>query len=116
MDTTLAFSLRKTLENIEGVSNNLDEFTGDLSSVVKGVQEGKGTLGGLINDSSRIALSFQQSLQMIGILGRNLNQITEELKLQWINSIPVRSGRALLNDPTSAEHLKKLWRTWFQYS
>ncbi|HNP48562.1 MAG TPA: MlaD family protein, partial [Bacteroidia bacterium] len=108
MDTTLAFSLRKTLENIEGVSNNLDEFTGDLSSVVKGVQEGKGTLGGLINDSSRIALSFQQSLQMIESSGRNLNQITEELKtaVDKLNSGQGPAG-ALLNDPTSAEHLKK---------
>lgn len=108
MDTTLAFSLKKTLTNIEDISQNLESFTGELSSVVKGVQEGHGTLGGLINDSSNLSLSFHRSLTEIEQSSINLNKITSELKtaVEKINSGEGPAG-TLLNDPVAAEHLKK---------
>ncbi len=108
MDTTLAFSLKKTLNNIEDISQNLENFTGELSSVVKGVQEGHGTLGGLINDSSNLSLSFHRSLTEIEQSSINLNKITSELKtaVEKINSGEGPAG-TLLNDPVAAEHLKK---------
>lgn len=108
MDTTLAFSLKKTLNNIEDISQNLGNFTGELSSVVKGVQEGHGTLGGLINDSSNLSLSFHRSLTEIEQSSINLNKITSELKtaVEKINSGEGPAG-TLLNDPVAAEHLKK---------
>lgn len=108
MDTTLAFSLKKTLNNIEDISQNLGNFTGELSSVVTGVQEGHGTLGGLINDSSNLSLSFHRSLTEIEQSSINLNKITSELKtaVEKINSGEGPAG-TLLNDPVAAEHLKK---------
>ena len=108
MDTTLAFSLKKTLNNLEDISQNLENFTGELSSVVKGVQEGHGTLGGLINDSSNLSLSFHRSLTEIEQSSINLNKITSELKtaVEKINSGEGPAG-TLLNDPVAAEHLKK---------
>ncbi|MBK7850432.1 MAG: MCE family protein [Bacteroidetes bacterium] len=108
MDTTLAFSLKKTLTNIEDISQNLESFTGELSSVVKGVQEGHGTLGGLINDSSNLSLSFHRSLTEIEQSSINLNKITSELNtaVAKINSGEGPAG-TLLNDPVAAEHLKK---------
>lgn len=108
MDTTLAFSLKKTLTNIEDISQNLESFTGELSSVVKSVQEGHGTLGGLINDSSNLSLSFHRSLTEIEQSSINLNKITSELNtaVAKINSGEGPAG-TLLNDPVAAEHLKK---------
>ncbi|HRH64986.1 MAG TPA: MlaD family protein [Bacteroidia bacterium] len=108
MDTTLAFSLRNTLDNIGVISSNLEDFTGDLSSIVKGVEQGQGTLGGLLNDSSRMSISFHQSLLQIEESSRNLNAVTVELKsaVQKINSGQGAAG-TLLNDPVAAEHLKK---------
>lgn len=65
MDTTLAYSLKHTLTNIEVISSNLGNFTSELSAVVKGVQDGQGTLGGLLNDSSSISKSFKNSMVRI---------------------------------------------------
>ncbi|MBK6837382.1 MAG: MCE family protein [Bacteroidetes bacterium] len=88
MDTTLAYSLKHTLTNIEVISSNLGNFTSELSAVVKGVQDGQGTLGGLLNDSSSISKSFKNSLVQIEESSKNLNSITLELKtaMDKINS------------------------------
>ena len=103
MDTTLAYSLKHTLTNIEVISNNLGNFT-----VVKGVQDGQGTLGGLLNDSSSISKSFKNSLVQIEESSKNLNSITLELKtaMDKINSGQGPAG-VLANDQVAAEHLKR---------
>ena len=108
MDTTLAYSLKHTLTNIEVISNNLGNFTSELSAVVKGVQDGQGTLGGLLNDSSSISKSFKNSLVQIEESSKNLNSITLELKtaMDKINSGQGPAG-VLANDQVAAEHLKR---------
>ncbi len=108
MDTTLAYSLKHTLTNIEVISSNLGNFTSELSAVVKGVQDGQGTLGGLLNDSSSISKSFKNSLVQIEESSKNLNSITLELKtaMDKINSGQGPAG-VLANDQVAAEHLKR---------
>ena len=108
MDTTLAYSLKHTLTNIEVISSNLGNFTSELSAVVKGVQDGQGTLGGLLNDSSSISKSFKNSLVQIEESSKNLNSITLELKTakDKINSGQGPAG-VLANDQVAAEHLKR---------
>ena len=108
MDTTLAYSLKHTLTNIEVISSNLGNFTSELSAVVKGVQDGQGTLGGLLNDSSSISKSFKNSLVQIEESSKNLNSITLELKTAMDKIISGQGPAGVLaNDQVAAEHLKR---------
>ena len=90
------------------INKSLGNFTSELSAVVKGVQDGQGTLGGLLNDSSSISKSFKNSLVQIEESSKNLNSITLELKtaMDKINSGQGPAG-VLANDQVAAEHLKR---------
>ena len=72
------------------------------------MQDGQGTLGGLLNDSSSISKSFKNSLVQIEESSKNLNSITLELKtaMDKINSGQGPAG-VLANDQVAAEHLKR---------
>lgn len=108
MDTTLAFSLKNTLNSIGNISSNLEGFSSELAAIVRGVKGGEGTIGALLSDSSRMSISFQKSVTNIEESSKNLTQITNELKttLDQVNNGPGPAA-TLINDKVAAEHLRK---------
>lgn len=108
MDTSLALRLRQTLLNLESMSTNLDQFSGDLGGLVEGVRSGEGVLGQLVTDSSSFSRDLEGALADIRNSGRNLTDATQRLN-RILGEVEQGNGtfQTLLKDPATADHLKR---------
>ena len=107
LDTTLAFKIHKTLDNIELVSNNIVVISNDLGSVTGDVKNGKGLIGTLVKDTV-MATDLAKAIKEVRTAGEQINVSTVELKelLQKVNSGDGTVG-TLINDTVTANHLKQ---------
>lgn len=108
MDTVLAVSLRRTLANLEGMSNHLDDFSGDLGGMMQGVRSGEGVLGQLVNDSSDFSRELGGALDDIRTSGKNLSEATERLN-RILGEVENGKGsiQTILKDLATSEHLRR---------
>jgi phospholipid/cholesterol/gamma-HCH transport system substrate-binding protein len=79
MDTSVAINLKQAVVNIKLTSIRTASITGDLSSLIKDVQMGKGVLGTLITDES-LEGKLKQTIVNIKFASDTLAYITGDLK------------------------------------
>lgn len=108
LDTGLSSSLRATIENVNHVSENLNSFSYELNSITANARKGKGTLGALLSDSSKISNDLDmtmshlhQSSERIEEAAKQLNEILEKIKSGD------GSASVIINDTVMAKHLKR---------
>ena len=108
MDTSLATGLRRTLTNLEGMSDHLEGFSGDLGLLVDDVRSGEGVLSQLVTDSSAFQQQLSGTLTDIRTSGRNLSEATDRLN-RILGEVEGGNGtiQTLLKDPATADHLRR---------
>ena len=86
MDTVWAENVKSTIVNIKLTSHRSAVITGDLSSIVKNVQAGKGSIGSLITDSGvsekldHTMIEIQQITNKMAVITGDLSSVTGKLK------------------------------------
>lgn len=78
-DPTVAENVRETVVNIKLTSSQSATITGDLSKIIKDVQQGKGTLGALITDTT-MSHTIKQTIVKIKVVSDTLGYITGDLR------------------------------------
>lgn len=85
-DRAVADNIRNTLVNFRLTGKNTAVLTGDLSSIVKGIQAGNGTIGALITDTlmadrlNQTIIRFQSITDSIAYISGNFLQFSESMK------------------------------------
>lgn len=107
MDTTISENLRQAIININVTGQRASVIAGDLNSIVKGVQAGKGTAGKLLTDTmfahrlNQTMINIQSISDSISIIASNFKAISEK-----INNGNGTVG-SLLNDTTLTNNLNQ---------
>jgi len=106
-DPELAQNFKQALVNIKFTSERTAIITGDLSSIIDGVQSGKGTLGALITDTT-MSTMIRQSIVKIKFASDTMAYITGDLRSV---SKKIRNGDGavgtLLMDTTFVHNLNE---------
>ena len=79
MDTVIAENVKTAVVNFKITSNNSAIVTGDLSSIVKSIREGKGTVGALLTDTT-FSKKINQTIVNIKLVSDSLAYITGDLR------------------------------------
>lgn len=107
MDTTISENLRQAIVNINLTGERAAVIAGDLKSIVKGVQAGKGTAGKLLTDTiftqrlNQTMINIQSISDSISTIASNFKIISEK-----INNGNGTVG-SLLNDTTLSNNLNQ---------
>lgn len=78
-DTAIAENLKHAIVNIKMTSNRSALISGDLSSIVRDVKSGKGSVGALLTDTS-FEHKLNQSIVNIKMLSDSVAEVTGDLK------------------------------------
>ena len=79
-DTVISENIREAIVEIKMTSQKTAIITGDLSKIVKGISEGKGTLGALLTEST-LSNKLEQTIVNIEEISDSLAYITGDLKV-----------------------------------
>lgn len=79
-DTVISENVREAIVEIKMTSQKSAIITGDLSNIVKGISEGKGTLGALLTEST-LSNKLEQTIVNIEAISDSLAYITGDLKV-----------------------------------
>lgn len=79
-DTVISEKVREAIVEIKISSQNSAIITGDLSNIVKGIREGKGTLGALLTEST-LSNKLEQTIVNIEAISDSLAYITGDLRV-----------------------------------
>ncbi|WKK76984.2 MlaD family protein [Marivirga salinae] len=79
-DTVISENIREAIVEIKLTSQKTAIITGDLSNIVKGISEGKGTLGALLTEST-LSNKLEQTIVNIEEISDSLAYITGDLKV-----------------------------------
>lgn len=77
-DQSLPLNIRASLARIKSTSENLDGMTGDLSSIIKDVKNGKGTVGALLTDTTLIT-NLNDAINKIKTIGESADTVTARI-------------------------------------
>lgn len=105
MDTSLAQQLGQTMDRLHSTSGNLNRLTGELA---EDIHEGQGVVGELLNDSSRTAFEFRETMNRVYLTSQHLETATIRLN-QTLEDVRNGKGSAgtIISDSLSAEHLRR---------
>jgi phospholipid/cholesterol/gamma-HCH transport system substrate-binding protein len=107
MDTTISENLKQAIININTTSERASVIAGDLKSIVKGVQSGKGTAGKLLTDTlfahrlNQTMINIQSISDSVSTIANNFKMISEK-----INNGKGAVG-TLLNDTSLTNNLNQ---------
>lgn len=107
MDTAVADNVKQAIVNIKITGERTAVITGDLSRIVKHVNEGKGTIGALLTDTT-LSKNLHQSIVNIKLISDSLALVTGDLR--HITSTVKRGKGAIgtiLMDTTFVTNLNK---------
>lgn len=79
LDTVLAENVRSSIVNIKMASSNTAIITGDLTSIIQGIKQGKGTIGALVADN-QLSGKLKQSVVNIEVLSNEMAVITGDMR------------------------------------
>lgn len=86
MDTVLAENVKNAIVNIKLTSKRSAIITGDLSSIVKNVQAGKGSIGSLLTDSGfsgkldKTIVEIKQITNKMAVITGDLSSVSGKIK------------------------------------
>ncbi len=106
-DQSIPVSIRKSLENILTTTSNIQKSSSDLDKILVAVNNGKGTLGMLLKDST-MAVQLNSASIQVNQTAKNANQVTQDLQklLSDINR-EVQSGKGPVNGLLKDEEMTK---------
>lgn len=107
MDTVVADNVKQAIVNIRLTGSNSAEITGDLSNIVDGIKNGKGSFGALLTDTM-LSNHVRQTVVKIKLISDNAALISGNLSsiIQRTDSGKGTIGR-LLMDTTFVPNLDK---------
>ncbi len=73
-DKTLPANLRTSLVNVRNATSKTDNMVTDLQSVIRDIQQGKGSLGAILKDTA-IAVNLNQAIDKIKMVGDNIKLV-----------------------------------------
>jgi phospholipid/cholesterol/gamma-HCH transport system substrate-binding protein len=107
MDTVVADNVKEAIVNIKVTGKNSAEITGNLENIVKGMREGKGSVGALLTDTT-ISGQIHQAVVSIKITSDKAAKVTGDLSMILHN---IDSGKgtmgSLIMDTTFVPNLNK---------
>jgi phospholipid/cholesterol/gamma-HCH transport system substrate-binding protein len=106
MDTSLASGFKKTLQNVESVSNKLEDITSSLSELTNDMNSNNGILGKVIKDTA-LAGDLHYTISSLRKTSESINKSSAELEktMQQVNN-GKGSISTLLNDSVTAVNLQ----------
>lgn len=107
MDSAVAENLKQAIVNIKVTSTRTAVLTGDLSSIISNVKDGKGTLGALITDTT-MSGNLRQTIVGIDVISDKLAIVSGDLEF-LTKRIKQGEGTVgtLLMDTTFVHNLNK---------
>ena len=107
MDTVVADNVKEAIVNIKVTGKNSADITGNLENIVKGMREGKGSVGALLTDTT-ISGQIHQAVVSIKITSDKAAKVTGDLSMILHN---IDSGKgtmgSLIMDTTFVPNLNK---------
>jgi phospholipid/cholesterol/gamma-HCH transport system substrate-binding protein len=106
-DTALSENVKNALVNIRLTSSRTAVITGDLSSIIQNIKDGKGTIGSLLTDTT-LSKKLEQTIVTIKIVGDSMALVTGDLRniSRKINNGQGAVG-TLLTDTSFVRNLNK---------
>lgn len=107
MDTVVADNVKQAIVNIRLTGSNSAQITGDLSNIVEGIKNGKGSFGALLTDTA-LSNHVRQTVVKIKLISDNTATISGNLSdmIRRTDSGKGAIGRLLL-DTTFVPNLDK---------
>jgi phospholipid/cholesterol/gamma-HCH transport system substrate-binding protein len=78
-DKSLPENIRQSAENIKTSTVKANDFIAGLQNIITDVQDGKGSLGAILKDTS-FAVELNQAIQKIILAGENADTLANEIK------------------------------------
>lgn len=110
-DESLPKNIRTSLVNVRLATSNAVDVTGNLDELVKGIKDGKGSLGTLLTDTS-FAGNLTEAIEKIKSVGEEADRLANELSAATANlNTEMTNGKgmitALLKDSSMVNTVNK---------